>query len=389
MTLGIVWLASRHAIHHRWRTLTIAACISVTVALPFLARLVASAFEAGLYSRAAGIPLFVGAKGSRFDLVLNGLYFRGTKSETISMADWQRIVDDGGCVAIPMNLRFTARGYPVVATGLEYRELRHLRFAAGTWPTMLGECAVGSRVAATLGLKPGGALFTDQREMYNIATPPSLKLRVVGVIAETGAPEDAAVLTDIRTAWVLEGLSHGHAARTEVPAALVLDQSERNVAISEALVSVNEITPANASSFHVHASAEMLPLSAIIVLPRDERERTLLTARLNTGRTLQAVAPAAVIDELVGYVVRVQSLVDAIAAILGAATLALVALIVVLSAQLRERELRTLRLIGAGRTAIVSLFALETVMVVAVGCALATAGCAAVWMWGFDPVKFL
>lgn len=389
MIRGAIFLGARHAAHHRWRSLTIIACIGIIVALPLVARSIAAAFETAMVARALDVPLVVGAKGSRFDLVLNVLYFRGVPAETTSMAEWQRVVDGGGCIAIPMNLRFRARGFPVVAAGLEYRELRGLRLESGSWPTLIGECVLGAEVAAELKLGAGGVLFSDQREMYNIAAPPSLALRVTGVIAATGTPDDRAVLTDIGTAWALEGLSHAHAPRAAVPDELVLDRTDRNIALSEALVNHNEIKPENARAFHVHASPDMLPLSGIIVVPSDARERTLIKARLNAGKQVQAVTPAEVITELMGHVVRVRALVDAVAALLGSATAALLGLVAALTAQLRARERRTLQRLGISRFTLVCMFVVEIALLAGSGCGLGVLVSAALAGAGIDPMKFL
>ncbi len=215
------------------------------------------------------------------------------------------------------------------------------------------------------------ALFSDQRELYDISKPPSLKLHVVGVLAPSGTADDGAVFVDLKTAWILEGLTHGHDAPERVDPSLVLGRAEGSVALSGALIEYNEVTPENLAGFHSHAAPEELPLSAVLVVPRDDKAATVMKARVNASPAWQMASPSAVIEELLGFVFRVKRLIDACAGVLALSTLAMAGLVLLLSARIRAAEMRTLQRLGAARGTVARLYALEMVLVVAASAALA------------------
>lgn len=371
MLIGPLLLALRHARHGAGRSLLLLLCIAAAAFLPMITHVTTRDFEQRLSRRAASTPLVIGARGSRFDLTLQALYFRESRAPAISMEDWRKVLDSGAGTAIPMNVRFTARGFPIVATTPEYAQMRRLRVGWGRLPVGLGECAVGSLVAKQLGISSGDSLFSDQPDSFDIVTPPSLKMRVVGVLKPAGTPDDFAVFTYIATAWVLEGLSHAHTPPAVIPPGLLLDSSEQHLVISEALVDENEARPDNLTTFHLHSSQQELPLSAIIVVPRSDKDETLLRARVDSDPRLQAVAPEAVIRELLGFVVRIRALLDMISALLIVVTGILLALVMALSARVRAREVATLFRIGASRATVLAMFAWEWAMLLAAGILLA------------------
>ena len=45
---------------------------------------------------------------------------------------------------------------------------------------------------------------------FDVAGTFPLKMKVVGVLAPTGTADDEAVFVDLKTAWVIAGLAHGH-----------------------------------------------------------------------------------------------------------------------------------------------------------------------------------
>lgn len=373
-TLGL-----RHARAHPGRSAILALCVAVSVALPTSVRTVIAGFRAGLTARAQATPLVVGAKGNRFDLAMGLLYFRRAAEATASMADFDELRRSCAGVVIPVNLRFTARGRPIVATTPEYLELRRLTPAAGTPPLMLGDALLGARAARDFGVDAaslGAAIFSDQRELFDIAKPQALKLRVVGILPETGQPEDDAVIVDLGAAWILEGLSHAHIDPAAAPAPVVVERAERSVTLSEALIDANEVTPANAASFHLHARPAQLPVTGFIVRPASDKDATLLTSRINAGRTLQAAAPVEVVRDLLAYVLRVRILLDGVSVVVGGLTAVLLGLVTALSVRVRSREIETYRRIGVSRGAVAAVFISELLVLTAAGALL---GLAVAW----------
>ena len=369
--LPLIWW---HAWRHRGRSVLLVLCVAVAVTVPVLSRALASRFESGLRARAEMAPLVVGAQGGRFDLVLAALYFRRAPIDAIAHARFEALVQDPLASTVPIHARFTAAGSPVVATDIGYfqRPGIGLALADGRLFARLGEAVVGSAAAERHGLSPGGSILSDVLEAYDISEAAPVRLNVVGVLEPTGTSDDEAIFVDLETAWLLEGFSHGHddAAGIEREDLVIARQGER-VALSEALRTYQEVTDANADSFHVHGSRDGFPLTAVLLYPRDDRSATILEARLNAQEGVQAIEPAAVVDELIAFVVKLRLVFDAVSAVLVVSTGALVALIATLGYRLRADELRTLADMGASRRVGLVLVGGELAALITLGVGLA------------------
>ncbi|MEZ6243234.1 MAG: ABC transporter permease [Phycisphaerales bacterium] len=357
---GRLYLALRHAQRRPARSAILVACLALVLTIPVVSRVLAARFERTLHKRADAVPMIVGAAGSRFDLVFAALYYRSTPIGTMKMRDYRALLDDQTVQVFPIHARFTAQGAPVVATSIEFFELQGLHLDEGRMFVALGEAVVGAETARRLSLSPGDTLDTDQLKQYDITAPPSIRLHIAGVLAPAHSPDDAAVFIDLETAWVLEGAAHGHAdAQTIERPDLLIGKTDEHVALSEAVVTIQEITPENVGTFHIHGSRDDLPLTAVLVYPASEKASTILAARYNDTPGLQALSPSRVVEELIDYVVQIRRLLDVVAVVLAASTIALIALIVALAVRVRADEVRTLSEIGADRSAVFAIFAWE------------------------------
>jgi len=365
--LPLIWW---HAWRHRGRSALLIGCVCVAVIVPVLSRSLAARFERGLRARAEMAPLVVGARGGRFDLVLASLYFRSAPIDPVTFGRFETLARDPLAMAVPIHARFTAGGDAVVATDVGYfqRPGQPLAFAEGRLFARMGEAVAGSAVATRQSLSPGSSVLSDLREAYDITNVAPVKLNVVGVLAPTGTADDEAIFVDLETAWLLEGFSHGHddAESIEREDLVIARQGDR-VALSEALRTHQAITDENAASFHVHGSRDEFPLTAVLLYPKDERATTILQARLNSQAGMQAIEPAAVVDELIAFVVRLRLVFDAVSIVLAASTGALVALIATLGYRLRADELRTLADMGASWRTAALLVGGELVGLIAIG----------------------
>jgi len=134
----------------------------------------------------------------------------------------------------------------------------------------------------------------------------------------------------------------------------------------------NEITAENAASFHFHGDTDSFPVTAVIAVPHDEKSGTLLEGRyLGDNELVQVVRPASVMQQLLRTVMTVERYVLLAGIVLGIGTLATMALVFVLSLQLRRRELETMAKIGGTRLRIASLIATEILGVLVAGAVLA------------------
>lgn len=368
MTGRHFFLAWRYVTFHKAKTAILISCITLTLFLPLALNRLVGEFETRLMARAEATPLVIGAKGSRFDLALHALYFRGRAPTTLTLRDFYAARDSGFARVAPLFVRFTARGYPIAGTTLEYFEQRGLEVARGEMLSMLGDCVVGARVAADLGLNPGDKLLSDSKNVFDIAADYPLRLRVVGTLAESESPDDEAVFVDLKTAWVIQGIGHGHQEMAEPgDKNVVLERTSSHVVASAALPQFMEITPENVDSFHFHAEPDELPVTALVVWPHDEKSRTLLLGRYGSDEAgAQALRSKEVVEEMLGLVFKVKRFFDLNYALVAASTGLFLALTILLSLRLRQREMQTLFQLGCSRGTVFWLQALELLIVVAI-----------------------
>ena len=358
---GVFFLAGRYLWFNRVKSVILLGCVTITIGLPLGVRLLVARFEAGLLDRAHRTPLVVGARGSRVDLVLHALHFKVAAPGSVPMATAQEIRDTGFAEPIPLHSRYTARGYPVVGTTLSYFDFRQLRVARGTGLTRLGDCVLGADSSRGLGLEPGDRLLTDPENVFDIAGSYPVNLRVAGVLARKGTPDDGAVFVDIKTAWLVQGLAHGHQdVTTSTNDDVVLARRAGNVVANAALPQYLEVTSSNVASFHFHGDPETFPVTAILAVPADRKSETLLRGRFQDPRRAeQMLVPTTVVEELLGLVFRVKRFFDANMAMVAVSTALLLALVILLSLRLRRREMEVLFRLGCSRGLMVRLQLVE------------------------------
>jgi putative ABC transport system permease protein len=368
-----LYLAWRYLAFHRFKTAILVISITLIVYLPIGLRVLVDQSSRQLTARALATPLIIGAKGSPLELVLNTLYFRSDYPGPLRYGQVERVDTTGLALAIPMYVRFNAQGHPIVGTSFEYFGFRGLRIESGRPLTTLGECVLGLRVAKALGVGPGDPVISSPESVFDLAGVYPLRMEVVGVLAYSDSPDDDAIFVDFRTAWVIEGLGHGHMDLTRPEAATgVLTRDSANVVGNASVVQYNEITADNIDSFHFHGDLSDFPITAVIAVPDDERSSAILQGRYQAADDIaQIVRPVTVMDQLLGTILTVQSFITAGAVIVGLATLATAALVFTLSLRLRRREIETLRKIGGSRLSVATVMASEIVTVLAVGVALA------------------
>ncbi len=370
---GPLYLAWRYLAHHRIKTGILVASITLIAFLPIGLNVLVKQSAAELTARAASTPLLIGAKGSRLELTLNSLYFETEPPEPMPYAEANRIAASGLADAIPLQIRFRARNHPIVGTTLEYFDFRGLRPASGRAMAVLGECVVGHRVARDLGVAPGDTLVSSPETIFDLAGSYPLEMKVVGVLAPVHGPDDDAIFVDIRTAWILQGLGHGHQDLSGRGAeATVLSREEGRITANAAVVEYNVITAENLESFHFHGDVDDYPVTAVIAVPHNARSRALLMGRYGgTDQTVQIFRPDQVMADLLGTILSIQQYVMAAMLGVGVATLATAALVFWLSLRLRRREIETLFKIGCARIIVSALLASEVALVLLLGLTLA------------------
>ncbi len=363
--INSLYIAWRYLVFNKVRTATLVACITLIAFLPMALQLILEESQQLLQSRANSTPLLLGARGSALDLVMNSLYFDDEVPEIISMQAADEITDTGLAYAIPLYIRFQARNKPIVGTSIDYFDFRNLQIAQGRMLAVLGESVIGAVVAEEYGLAPGDSIVSSPDTLFDLAGAYPLKMTVAGILERSHTPDDQAVFVDLKTAWVIEGLGHGHEdlSRTR-DSSVILNRSEDSVTANAKLFQYTEITEENMEGFHFHGDASIYPLTALLVVPNDAKAATLLRGRYLENQQYHIVRPTEVIQGLMENIFRIKRVIDAVIAIVGLATVLAITLVFALSVRLRQRELTTIFKLGCSRMTAVKLIAAEIVIIV-------------------------
>ncbi|MDJ1018478.1 MAG: ABC transporter permease [Paracoccaceae bacterium] len=349
--MNALFLAIQYLRYHWGRSLVLVLVAALILSVPMVTQSILARSQDALTERAEATPILIGNRGSQLDLTMNALYFSDDRAEPVTMAATEEVWDSGLALPIPLHTAFQTNGARIVGTTLDYFDFRDLGFAEGRVFAVLGEAVLGAAAAERLGLGAGDTIVSAPENLFDLDGVYPLEMSIVGVLERTGSPDDDAVFADVKTAWVIAGIGHGHEdviTRAEADAG--------NVRAAASIVEFNRITEDNIDSFHFHGAPEAFPISAVLVAPYDARSGTILRGRyLDPDRPLQAVVPAEVIGDLVDRIFRIKALLDAVTAIIGAAAVSAIALSLFLSWRMRAPEMATAFRLGAGRGVIARL----------------------------------
>ena len=372
--------------HLRWtwaRSLVLILVGALILAVPLVTQTLLRGSEDALTQRAEATPLVLGARGSQLDLVMSAVYFSNDRPQPITRAAEDAVWDSGLALPIPLHTAFETNGARIVGTSLDYFDFRALDVSEGRMFAILGEVVLGAEAAKRLGLGPGDTVVSSPENLFDLDGVYPLELQITGVLPAIGTPDDEAVCTDIKTAWVIAGIGHGHND-------VVTADDEGNITANAAITEFQRITPDNIDSFHFHGAASDYPLSAVLVVPYDTRSGTILRGRyLDPENPVQMTVPADIIGGLVDRIFRIAALLDAVTVIIGIAALGAIGLSLFLSWSLRASEMETARRLGAGRFTILQLAGAEIVVLLGCAAVLAAVFVAAVTLNGDELVNWI
>lgn len=358
-------LAWQYIVFHKYKSLILVACIFLTALLPIGIKILLSKFNEKITSRADSTPAVVGAKGSSLDLTLNAIYFKRGSADTIPYREVTAIGDSSSAIAIPIHSIYTAREHPVVGTTVEYFDFRGLELNSGSHFVTLGDCVLGSQVAKKLNVAIGDYIISDRDNVLDLAGQSPLRLNVVGILNDSTGPDDYAVFVDVKTAWVIQGLGHGHQDlnKEDKESAKLLSRTDDKIVASAAVESYIEITPQNIESFHFHGDTQDFPISSIIVVSQSQKDETILEGKFGGHEAIQFTHPSDDVRELMSLVFRVKQFFDANAILIAISTAMLLLLVVLLSLRLRKREMETMFKLGCSRMTIIQLQLVEMLII--------------------------
>jgi putative ABC transport system permease protein len=298
----------------------------------------------------AGIDLVVGAKGSPMQIMLSGVFHIDVPTGNIPLAAVEQLRAQPLVAEVwPLSLGDSVKGWRIVGSTPSYIELFGGRLLEGrVWRGPM-EAVLGADVAAAAGLKLGDR-FTGSHGLgeggHGHESHPYV---VVGLLARSGTVLDRLALTDLASVWKVH--EDMHEVDPEDKAVL---EAERQVTL--ALVRYRS------------------PLGAAM-LPR----------WINAQDGLQAAAPALESARLLRMVGAGREVLQGFGALLLLSSL--LSLFITQMALVREREgdLALLRLMGAPRSRLAVLVALQALLMVSLslfaGLALAHGGLALLAHW--------
>lgn len=355
-------LAARYVLRHRIQSALLAGALGLVFALPLCLRVLIEHAQQELRARAAATPQIVGTRGSALDLMMTALYFKRENLLPLPFGALSELRRQHSATAIPLHVRYQAQGAPIVGTELEYFPFRGLNLAAGQQLRRLGDCMVGATLAKQRGLQPGGHVFSSPEQAFDMAGVYPLKMRITGILAANGTPDDEALFVDLKTAWLIEGRSHGH-DDLQKDAAVVLKKEEGNIVGNAAVRMFNEVTDANIASFHFHGDVATYPVSAVILLPQDAKAEALLAGQFARSKEKQLIRPRDEMEALLTQLVRLEGFAASALLLTATAALLVTALVFALSFRLRQREFNTLQDVGVSRVSLISVKVLEVLIV--------------------------
>lgn len=364
--MSTLLLAWRYTWFYRGRSALLTTALTLLIFLPLATRWVTLKFEKAALARAQQTPLIVGSKGSRFAVALHALYFRGESPAAMKYSEAERLEEFKLAQIIPLHFRYRASGKPIIGTTPDYFTLRKLLLQTGEPMSRLGDCVIGATAANELTVNVGDQLTSESDNVFDLSGATPLRMQITGILQPSGTADDDAVFCSLKTAWIMEGIGHGHSVQGESSSEHVHQASRQNLSQHQ------QVTDANVGSFHFHGNASDYPITAIIALPDSERSSTLLLGKyLDTKQLYQVIQPVEVIAELMEAISRVRNLFEiGILSLIVAASL-LIALVMLLSLRLRQRELRTMFLLGCSRIRVVQIVCTELLLVLFVSASLA------------------
>ncbi|MHC4620136.1 MAG: ABC transporter permease [Planctomycetota bacterium] len=373
---GLLYLAWRYLAYHWFKTGILIASITLILFLPSGLRVLVKQSQQQLTARAESTPLLIGSKGSPLELVLNAVYFSSKVPEFMPYAEVGRVAKTGLAHPIPLYVRFHAQDNPIVGTNLDYFEFRNLRIQAGRQMARLGDCVVGAELAKRRGILPGHTIISSPEKVFDFAGVYPLKMHVAGILEFSDSPDDDAIFVDTKTAWVIEGLAHGHEDLARPEAASRVLKRDGNVVVGNAsVVQYNEITDENINSFHFHGDPASFHITSVIAVPHDHKTQTLLLGRYKTDEDTpyQILKPHTVLNELLSTILTIERFVVTALLVVGISTLVIAALVFMLSLRLRRREIETMTKIG-GSKIIVNLVLVSEIVSVLLASVVLAAG---------------
>ena len=226
MTLPLIVYRSLR--QHALSTLITAGSIALACGLLMTVWVVKTLAQAAFVSTSTAFDAVLGARGSKLQLVLSGIFHLEASPGNLAASDYELIRKHPAVkTAIPIAVGDNLRGYRIVGTvpqlltNVEY--VPGKKYAVAPGGKVFGEAAreavVGSFAAERLGLKVGSTfqpfhgLTFDEKALHEEV------FTVTGILAPTNTPADKVIWVPIKGVQTMSG--HDPKAATDVSAVLI------------------------------------------------------------------------------------------------------------------------------------------------------------------------
>jgi putative ABC transport system permease protein len=339
-------LAARSAWNRRFVLSLVTASIALSTFLLLGIERIRSDVRENFLQSVSGTDLIVGARTGSIQLLLYSVFRIGGATNNIRWSSVQAIARNRAVAwVVPISLGDSHRGFPVVATSLDYFDHFHygdhqsLALAQGKRFAGIFDTVIGSEVAAKLGYRLSDRIVLSHGDGAFAANEHADKpFTVVGVLAPTGTPVDRSVHISLEA---MEAIHLDWIAGAPIP----------GTAIPADQVAKYDLTPKNVTAALVGLKSR----AAVFAVQRDISEFE--------GEPLMAVLPGVALDELWDAVGIGERALLAMSALVSVVSLAGLVAVIMAGLNERRRELAILRAVGAGPRQVLMLLALEGALV--------------------------
>ncbi|MEO8924213.1 MAG: ABC transporter permease [Caldimonas sp.] len=346
-------LAVRSAWNRRFVLSLIVASLALSTFLLLGIERIRSDVRENFSQSVSGTDLIVGARTGSVQLLLYSVFRIGSATNNIRWSTVQEIAKNRAVAwVVPISLGDSHRGFPVVATSLDYfdhfqyGDHQALQLEQGKRFAGVFDTVIGAEVASKLGYKLGDHIVLAHGDGVFAANDHADKpFTVVGILTRTGTPVDRSVHISLAAmeAIHLDWIAGAPLPGTSIPA----DQ-----------VSKYDLTPKNVTA----ALIGLKNRAAVFAVQRSISEFE--------AEPVMAILPGVALDELWDVVGVGERGLLAMSALVSIVSLAGLVAVIMAGLNERRRELAILRALGAGPRQVLILLALEGGLVTAAGVAV-------------------
>jgi putative ABC transport system permease protein len=326
--------------------------VGLTSLLMLLNKQLTDKFEKNL----AGIDVVVGAKGSPLQLILCNMYHVDVPTGNISLKTAKPFLNPKHPLikkSIPLSLGDSYKGYRIVGTIKDFITLYNGEIAQGTlWNNTL-ETTIGATVSEKTGLKIGDTFMSNHGLTEDGDEHGEHKFKVTGIFKPTGTVLDQLVVTSYKSIWAV----HDHEA-----------------ASTEGVEQHKEGEDEHAED-HKNEVIAPIPLDDRTALLQEDSSKSITSMLLefkvrnvqtlnfqrniNENTDMQAATPALELNRLFEMMGVGENALRALALLI--VVVSGLSIFIALFNSLKERkyELALMRVMGAGRSKLLSLIILE------------------------------